>query len=958
MSDDREQLNGELARLDQAIAAQDALRGTLPDDQINLIVATLRDKRATLQAQVIGSGAIAQNGGVAAGAGGVAVGGNMQGNIYLGQPPKDDAEALLIYRRVVVQQTSQLPLRGVDVNAADPTAAQKQLGLANVYVDLDTKAQVKLTKAEQQKRERERGLPGEGETRPLSALEALIANRQMVLLGDPGGGKSTFVNHVAFCLASHTLQPEAQWIDHLPHWPPVEADLLPIVIILRDFARQLPDPLPKRAEPSHLLNFIKDWLKSKNLSEAGEALQRQLQDGKALVLLDGLDEVPTLAQRIFVRDAVTAFSKRYERSRFLITCRVLSYQPPARRGEPDLRLPDLPLFELAPFDEAKIDRFIGAWYGELARLGVVRVEDTDTLTRQLRDAIRRPDLWRLASNPLLLTVMALVHTHKGRLPDARALLYEETIDILLWRWEQVKGSEDVPRLRQLLLEADRTEVDLKRVLWQLAYEAHAQIGDDRDQDKLADIGEAKLLKTLAALKDLNWAQQVIEAMKLRAGLLLERAPEVFTFPHRTFQEYLAGAHLTTLDFACEACRLAEQGAQWREAILLAVGRLVYLSGEVTRPLALVGELCPAQITDDAVSWRKAWLAGDALVEIGPKRVADSALGRDLAERVSRRLVDLIEGARLPARERAAAGNTLARLGDPRPEVLSVDALPLCYVPAGRFLMGESEKPERFDLNYAYWLSRWPITNAQFKQFVDDGGYGMMLYWTEAQQAEVWREDGQVKSRYEEDWRDRPYDFGEPFNLPNHPAVGVMWYEALAFTRWLDDRWRVHGILPKSWTVRLPNEPEWEKAARGGAEIPLQSIVRSGWEPIERVALKSNSQPQRRYPWGDQADPSLANYSDTEINATSAVGCFPTLAFSPYGCEDLSGNVWEWTRSLHQPYPYDPKDGREDLKSRETRVLRGGAFNISERYVRCAYRDNFSPNLRNRNFGFRVVVVPF
>jgi len=86
---------------------------------------------------------------------------------------------------------------------------------------------------------------------------------------------------------------------------------------------------------------------------------------------------------------------------------------------------------------------------------------------------------------------------------------------------------------------------------------------------------------------------VIEAIRLRAGLLLERAPEVFTFPHRTFQEYLAGAHLAAqADFARQASRLSEQGALWREVILLAVGRLVYLAGDTDKPLALVGELCP------------------------------------------------------------------------------------------------------------------------------------------------------------------------------------------------------------------------------------------------------------------------------------------------------------------------------------------------------------------------------
>ena len=101
---------------------------------------------------------------------------------------------------------------------------------------------------------------------------------------------------------------------------------------------------------------------------------------------------------------MAAFANRYPRSRVVVTCRTLSYQDAA------WRLEGVPACELAPFDEERIDRFMGAWYAELARLGVVKAEDAGGLTRRLREAVHRPDLWRLAPNPLLLTVMALIHT--------------------------------------------------------------------------------------------------------------------------------------------------------------------------------------------------------------------------------------------------------------------------------------------------------------------------------------------------------------------------------------------------------------------------------------------------------------------------------------------------------------------------------------------------------------------
>ena len=123
-------------------------------------------------------------------------------------------------------------------------------------------------------------------------------------------------------------------------------------------------------------------------------------------------------------------------------------------------------------------------------------------------------------------------------------------------------------------------------------------------------------------------------------------------------------------------------------------------------------------------------------------------------------------------------------------------------------------------------------------------------------------------------------------------------------------------------------------------------------------MQENPTPQRRYPWRGGADPDRANYDESGIDATSTVGCFPGGA-SPYGAEDLSGNVWEWTRSLQKAYPYDSQDGREDLKAGDDghRVVRGGSFGDRGRLVRCAYRNWDFPFIYHRRIGFRVVVAP-
>jgi len=227
---------------------------------------------------------------------------------------------------------------------------------------------------------------------------------------------------------------------------------------------------------------------------------------------------------------------------------------------------------------------------------------------------------------------------------------------------------------------------------------------------------------------------------------------------------------------------------------------------------------------------------------------------------------------------------------PSPPATPID-LEWCYVPAGEFLMGsddqhDREKPRHTVNLPAFYIAKTPVTNEQYKVFVDATGHRPPSHW----------QNGQISKGKEQ-----------------HPVVNVSWRDAVAFCTWAG--------------VGLPSEAQWEKAARGTDG--------------------------RLYPWGNQPPTDkLCNFND-RVKATTPVDNYPAGA-SPYGCLDMAGNVWEWTSSLYQGYPYDPNDGREDPKADGARTLRGGTFDFSDYYVRCAYRFDFVPDDRYYGVGFRVV----
>ncbi len=877
------------------------------------------------------------------------------------------------YLRELIGQCAYLKMTTVDLKAATRQEAA-ELDLAAVFTDLD------VYDGDEQRRKQDSALPeGMDAKRRAPALDTLSRCPRLVLRGEAGSGKSTLVNFVIVCLAGDWLNlPDANLRRLGDAWRLPR--LLPVRVILRDYAA--------RGLPANqgLWSFIQTELArietcDGTLDACLPALRTYLdrRDG-ALLLLDGLDEVPEAhTWRLRLKDAVEQFARDFPHCRILVTTRPYAYQ------NPQAHLTGFEIRTLASFSEEQIKAFIPRWYAHVgAKDPALGPDNAARYAEQLSHAIEHnPRLAALAPSPLLLTLMTSLHRWRegGSLPEKRQELYEQSVILLLDLWQRPKQLFDAQgqpagKEYDVFTELGIAQEGLRRALNDVAYQAHWK------QPTLTgthDIRARDLAGALFEAADPGKArdqQRIIDYVINRAGLLIEREQgRVYTFPHRTFQEYLAACYLTDQDYPYMlADRLREDDARWREAALLAAAKAV--GGAPSSVWTLVAAFCqhdwpPAQAPLPA-DWYAALRAAQAVIETGQHRRPPERQ-RPLLKRLRHWLWHILQDSPLPAAERAAAGRALAVLGDPRPGVGAREAAPeivCCLVPAGPFAIGASETattlthpatgetmtippdPQAYDdegpvhirdIPYDYWISRYPVTNAQFRCFIDDGGYENADWWTKSGWG--WRR------QY---GRSGPVSLSSHFDLPNHPVVGVTWYEAAAFCAWLTGKWQIANCQ-----VRLPTEAEWEKAARGGLRVPARPLVSGDLARPAALPLVDNPNPFRRYPWGaapaqDRSDPECANYDQTGIDATSTVGCFPRGA-GPYGCLDMGGNVWEWC-STEWESDYSNYKNNNDVSGSLRRVLRGGAFSNGGRAVRCACRYGYYPGSSLRDFGFRLVVA--
>jgi hypothetical protein len=354
-----------------------------------------------------------------------------------------------------------------------------------------------------------------------------IANQcqYLMILGQPGAGKSTFLRKIGL----ETLKGNSKQI---------RGKYVPVLIELKQFA----------GNEVNILNIIANEFLACQLPQAEEFTNKLLNQGKLLLLFDGLDEVPNKNFELVI-DKIRDFVEKNNQNKFIISCRTAAYRQ---------KFKDFKEFIIADFDNQQIKQFIHNWfYSEVdKKLGTAEKcwnkINSEEATREL------------ARTPLLLTFLCLEYDESQDLPKKKATLYGNALDILLRRWASEKRLPYEPVYRQL-------GIDLEKImLAEIAYDNFAADKLFFSQQEVLNQIQKFLSNNDNAPKNLD-PGKILDAITIEQGILVERARDVFSFSHLTLQEYLTAQYIYDNRLVEKLVTEHLTDKRWKEVFLLVAG---------------------------------------------------------------------------------------------------------------------------------------------------------------------------------------------------------------------------------------------------------------------------------------------------------------------------------------------------------------------------------------------------
>ncbi|MFM9115003.1 MAG: SUMF1/EgtB/PvdO family nonheme iron enzyme [Planctomycetota bacterium] len=846
--------------------------------------------------------------------------------------------AVLFYQKKLAENHQFLALRGMNTDFG------VELPIDQIYVPLTT-ARGRI--GERLESDRNRGLKGVDpeswqQPRDISLNDVFRESesgnyRGVILLGEPGAGKTTGARQLAWRLASGLSRPEELGLP---------SGIRPVFLRLRQLDPTVIDPLGTDSDQAFAIKSLQKFLNQETYcpgglpqeQNPGPDLWNDASRGHGLLwILDGLDEVVHPNLRSVVSGWIRDLISERPNDRFFVTSRFQGYL-----NNHDVDLGGLLLeMHVKPLNEQQIEQFVTQWFeaadrrieGTISHAAKKAAGDQTQLLEVLKTALHQsPSMLAMISNPLLLTIICIVFKRDNYLPTARAELYKQCLNVMLESSRADKFEKTRRRVENPFeVQAART------VLAKLAWWMHQE--KDRSEVAITDLAQEATAALQRVSPESNLGidgRAFIERVQAESGILVMSGEgnDKVGFLHLIFQEYLTAEYAARQGLA-QQLAMQVSDSWWREVALLSlrcetseeyvrkfftqivsdgiletnpdlgdrcIRETIYFPSEpflevldrakaqpaqvaaVLRVLRSrqkqvpqLGELCQRLVNSPDKEVRG--IANEILVGLG-------VVGRTTVSTVAASTVTSV------ATSLGASTRPL------EPFSLRVDektGQTLIWVPEGDFWMGSEkgysdEKPVRaVRLTQGFYLGKYPVTNEQYGRYLA-------------------AQDG--KPRVPEYWNDRR------FNQPDQPVVGVSWDEAMAYCAWAGGR--------------LPTEAEWEYACRAASTTA--------------------------YCFGDD-ESQLGEYAWYEKNSGGRTQPVGHKKPNSWGFHDMHGNVWEWCQDWVGMY--DPRtlvDPTGPSKG-EVRSLRGGGWGYDAARCQSTFRGRTGPSIRGDGLGFRLALSP-
>ena len=699
----------------------------------------------------------------------------------------------------------------------------------------------------------------------------ILKNRYSVITGDPGAGKTTFLKYIALCFVNNSFS------ERLKVSKPCFPVFFPIAALSRGMDKN-------KTIDYQFETFLSDYFKSLELYDVLPAVKEAALKGEVIYLMDGLDEVSDESRRMAIIKKIRNYiiNKDEFKNKFLVTCRTASYTE-GGRFKP-FSSHEFKQYNVIPFKKEQIRSFLFEfykWYYKDFKKKESCEKDAENKCSEMMNIILLNEkILEIATNPLMLTIFALIEHTGGEMPKSRAELYLKCVRLLTEKWERLRTDFERKDSEFKLGKDIKITIDFViKYIGKIALDLH--VSADKFIEKkdfvnhLAD--QFKNIADKKADRACEYAKDFIKILGEKSGIIEKISTDKYGFMHQTFREYLAARYLTEHTGVFEILRKRVFDPEWLEVVLLASASL---SGREATKLLI-------NMYDYDIYYEIKYLLIGRCIE----DIERSKIGDEFYEKFYHSLEQIAFSDHKPLK-RAMMAEVIGRIGDRRDD--HKDFIEFKAQTYGFEEFKEKKKLKTFE------MGKYPVTNLWYKKFIDAGGYNSDKYFTI--QGKKWFK--KEKPSFPRFWHERKY------NCPNSPVVGVSWYEADAFCRWLTE------TCNNGYEYRLPTEFEWQAAAAG--------------------------KEKREYPWGKGIDLNKCNYNESKIGRISPVGIFKD-GKTPEQVYDMAGNAKEWACSF-----YDA--------DKDSYVLRGGSFDDPGNYCRCAYRDDVYPCYREDEIVFRCARI--